>query len=70
MSDFMEGLGRSTSCRRTRPSINNSSKSIRKSRLKSRQSEKSSDLIVGLRDIFNNAKTIEKGNKSGAEDGL
>ena len=68
MSDSMEGSTRPTSRWRTGLSINNRSKSIGKSRRKSRQPGKSSDMIAWLRDLFNKAKTVEKGNKSGAED--
>ena len=52
MSDTMEGSGRHTSRGRTRPSINNRSKSIRKAKQKSRRSGISSELVAELREIF------------------
>ena len=70
MSDSMERSGRHISHGRTGPSINNRSKSIRKGKWKSRRSGISSDLVVGLREIFGKGKTIDQGNKSTVEDDL
>ena len=50
------------------PSINNHSKSIGKNQRRLRRPRRSSNMVQGLKELFNQAKTIEKGNGSGVED--
>ena len=52
---------------RSGPLINNRSKSINKNRRRSRRPRLSFDMVQGLKELFNQAKTIDKGNGSGAE---
>ena len=64
------GSGRHTSHGRTKPSINNRLKLIRKGKRKSRRSRISSELVAGLREIFGKDKTVDQGNKLAVEDDL